>query len=278
MTCLAFAAVLALSAPVQDRKTSLTGEFKRHDAFVSKFVPAKHDVLIYLPPNYGKSQDRYPVLYMGDGQNVFDGMTSYIPNKEWRMDETAEALIQSKLIPPIIIVAISNAGMERADEYLPTRAKFRDQEFGGRADKFIQMITDEIKPMVDKTYRTKPKREDTGIAGSSFGGIMALHAALSRPDVFGKAGVLSPSVWWDDRVMLKRVEALPKKPTVKMWLDMGTEEGGSAVKDTDDLSAALQEKGWVLGRDLAYFVDKGAQHNEGAWAKRGPAMLMFLFR
>lgn len=270
--------MLALSAPVQDRKTSLTGEFKRHDAFVSKFVPAKHDVLIYLPPNYGKSQDRYPVLYMGDGQNVFDGMTSYIPNKEWRMDETAEALIQSKLIPPIIIVAISNAGMERADEYLPTRAKFRDQEFGGRADKFIQMITDEIKPMVDKTYRTKPRRDDTAIAGSSFGGIMALHAALSRPDVFGKAGVLSPSVWWDGRVMIKHVEALPKKPNVKIWLDMGTEEGGSAVKDTDDLSAALQRKGWVLGRDLAYFVDKGAQHNEDAWAKRGPALLMFLFR
>lgn len=275
ISAIAAAVVLSAAPQGQERRTSLTGTIERHPDFVSKILPTKRNILVYLPPGYKESKDRYPVLYMGDGQNVFDGMTSYIPNKEWRMDETAEALIGSKLIAPVIIVAIDNAGIERANEYLPTRAKFQNNEFGGQADSFVKMLTDEIKPMIDKTYRTKPKATDTAIAGSSFGGIMALHAALTRPDVFGKAGVLSPSIWWDGRVMLKRVEALPKKPNVKIWMDIGTVEGR---RDTDDMAAAMRKKGWTLGKDLAYFVDKDAQHNEEAWAHRAPAMLMFFFR
>jgi predicted alpha/beta superfamily hydrolase len=106
---------------------------------------------------------------------------------------------------------------------------------------------------------------------------MALHLALTRPDVFGKAAVVSPSVWWDDRVMLKRIEALKTRPKVKMWVDMGTAEGERGLDDATALSRALQTRGWRLGEDLAYFVHHGAGHNEDAWAQRSPAMLMFLF-
>lgn len=269
--------LLLMGAVPQERKTSLTGDIRRHEAVKSKHLKSPHDVLVYLPPGYGEGKARYPVFYMGDGQNVFDGMTSYIPNKEWRMDESAQAMIEAGLIEPVIIVAISNAGMERANEYLPTKATFRGTEMGGQADLFVKMLVEEIKPMIDGQYRTKVGPSDTAIGGSSFGGIMALHASLSRPDVFGKAAVISPSVWWNDKVMLKRVEELNAKPKLKMWLDIGTDEGEGSLADCTTLNEALIRKGWKTGSDLAYFVDKGAGHNEDAWARRGPMVLQFLF-
>lgn len=269
---------IALSvSPAQERKSSLTGDIRKHEQVKSQHLPTPHDILVYLPPGYKGGTARYPVFYLGDGQNVFDGMTSFIPNKEWRMDESAESLIKAGLIEPVILVAISNGLGERANEYLPTRAKFRDSEMGGQGDAFVKMLTAEIKPFIDKTYRTKTGRTDTAIGGSSLGGIMALHTALSRPDVFGKAAVVSPSVWWDDRLMVKRVDQLRARPKVKIWLDMGTDEGHEAVSDATLLSNALERKGWKLGADLAFYIDHGAQHNEDAWARRGAMMLTFLF-
>lgn len=272
----AIALVVSLAAP-QDRVRSQTGDIRTHLALKSAYLKSPHDVLVYLPPGSEKGSMRYPVFYVGDGQNVFDGMTSYIPNKEWRMDEAAQALIEANLIEPLIIVAVSNAGMERANEYLPTRAKYRDMEFGGQGDLFVKMLAGEIKPLIDRTYRTKKGPTDTAIGGSSFGGIMALHTALSRPDVFGKAAVVSPSLWWDDRSMVKRVDTLKGKLKLRLWLDMGTEEGADAVPDLLSLGETLKGKGWQAGKDMAIFIDKGAQHNEDAWARRAPLMLMFLF-
>jgi predicted alpha/beta superfamily hydrolase len=276
--------VLALAAApapqdAEERRSSLTGDIRHHRDFASSHLGNSRDLIVYLPPEYEReTRRRYPVLYLHDGQNVFDGMTSFLPNLEWRADEAAEGLIRAGLIEPIIIVGIANAGAERANEYLPTRLRLRGgEEVGGRADLYGRMLVEEIKPFIDRTYRTRPDRRNTALGGSSFGGIVTLHLGLTRPDVFGKLAVLSPSVWWDDRLMVRRVRKLARKPDTRIWLDMGTAEGSGAVENSDLLRDALVERGWRSGRDLAYYVDHGAIHQEGAWASRMPAILMYLF-
>ncbi|MCW5943744.1 MAG: alpha/beta hydrolase [Fimbriimonadaceae bacterium] len=264
--------------PQPERKTSITGTVKSIKGFESKVLGNARDVWVYLPPDYDKEPSRrYPVLYMHDGQNVFDGMTSYLPNMEWRADEAAEALIRTKLIEPVIIVGVSNAGMDRANEYLPTKARMGQNEAGGRADLYGKMLTDELMPLIDKTYRTKRGPANTAICGSSFGGIVTLHLGLSRPDAFGKWGVVSPSLWWDERLMIKRVNALSKKPNARVWLDMGTLEGPGAVVQARELRDAMIQKGWVLGKDLVYYEDGFAVHNEGAWAGRMDMILSYFY-
>jgi predicted alpha/beta superfamily hydrolase len=260
------------------RKSSIIGNVKAHPDFESKIMGNKRNIWVYLPPGYDKEpRRRYPVLYMHDGQNVFDGMTSYIPNLEWRADEAAEALIKAKAVEPLIIVAVSNAQMDRANEYLPTRRKWRDTEMGGRADSYGKFLTDELMPFVNKAYRTKTGPMNTGLCGSSFGGVVTLHLGLTRPDAFARLAVVSPSLWWDDKVLIKAVRALPKKLGEKVWVDIGTEEGPDSVANTLELRDAMVTKGWKEGKDLLVYVDGGAAHNEGAWASRFGEILMWLF-
>ncbi len=267
-----------------DRRPSLTGRIEQPFKLESKLLRNERTIFVYLPPQYAlESKRRFPVLYMHDGQNVFDGATSFIPNQEWRADEAAEALINAKLVEPLIIVAIPNAGSERANEYLPTSVKRGQSAMGGKGDMYGRMLTEELKPQIDKLYRTKPGARDTGLAGSSLGGVITFWLGITRPDVFTKLGVFSPSLWWDSELMLKRAQALPGKLPLKIWLDMGTSESGNSKEDPGyadsarRLDAALRTKGWVEGRDLAYYEDGFAAHNENSWARRFPAMLMFLF-
>ncbi len=272
------AIVCAQQSGQTQRVSSLTGNIKKHDFFPSKVLGNKRNLIVYLPPDYDSHKSRrYPVLYMNDGQNVIDGMTSYIPNQEWRADETAQALIEAKLIEPIIIVGIDNAGVDRANEYLPTVGKNSSGQYGGKADLYARFLIEEVKPFIDKTYRTKKDAKNTGLCGSSFGGIVSLHLGLTHPNVFGKLGVVSPSLWWDNEVMTKRIQGLAAKPNLKIWMDIGTKEGPESVRQTEDAVKALETKGFVLGKDLTLFIDKDAEHNEIAWAKRFPSILMFLF-
>ena len=264
----------------QVRVSSLTGDIRKIPHFTSKILGNQRNISVYLPPNYNQDQNqRYPVLYAQDGQNVFDGATSFIPNKEWRLDEAAEALIKTKLIPPIIIVAIDNAGSERADEYLPTRFKLHNspEMIGGRADLYARMLLEELKPTIDKMYRTKPDRDHTGLIGSSLGAIVTLYLGMTHPDSFSKLAVVSPSIWVDDRLMLKKIISLKSKLDLRIWTDIGTLEGTEAVTDAQDFVKALENKGWRLGRDLVFYQDGFAAHNEEAWSRRVPAILTFLF-
>jgi len=271
------ALLLPLMAFGQERKTSLVGTIQKIPDFQSQALGSSRDLMVYLPPTYeAEPNRRFPVLYMHDGQNVFDGMTSYIPNQEWRADETAEMLIRAGLIEPIIIVAIPNAGMERGNEYLPTRAAIGANQVGGKADLYTKMVADEIKPLIDRSYRTKPDAKNTAVCGSSFGGIITLHMGMSRPNVFGKLIAMSPSIWWDNRTMITRA-ATWKSRGQRLWLDTGTLEGEDSVKDTQDFFAALSKAGWKGGRDVACIVESGAKHNEVAWAGRLDAALLFLF-
>lgn len=248
----------------------------------TKLLPGPRTLRVYLPPGYEREpRRRYPVLYLHDGQNVFSGLTSFLPNGEWKADEAAQALIEAGLIEPLLIVAIDNAGARRADEYLPTRATVDGREMGGEADRYGKLLVEEIKPHIDASYRTKRDARNTAVGGSSLGAIISLHLGLTYPRVFGKLALLSPSLWWDSGVMLERVKAATQldKPRPQIWLDTGTEEGGGAetVTAVRTLGKILQGKGWKPGKDLAVYIEGYAIHREDAWARRMPAILLYLF-
>jgi predicted alpha/beta superfamily hydrolase len=261
---------------------TLSGEFRTHAGFRSRYLAGKRDVLVYLPPGYdAKQKERYPVLYLHDGQNLFDGATSFIKGAEWRVDETAQALISSRAIRPLIIVGIYNVGADRIDEYTPS-VDARHKK-GGKAELYGRMIVEELKPFIDSEYRTLRGAKNTGLGGSSLGGLVSLYLALKHPKTFGRVAVVSPAVWWDNLMILRAVGAVKKKPGLRIWLDMGTREGrdkaemDEGTNNARKLRDALVAKGWKENSDLKYFEAEGAEHNERAWAARVEPMLKFLY-
>ncbi len=260
---------------------TLTGDMHAHKSFHSKILDNDRDVLVFLPPGYDATKKkRYPVFYMHDGQNLFDGATSFIPGQDWRVDETAQALIAAGNIEPLIIVGIYNT-KDRINEYTPAAdAKYK---MGGKADLYGRMLVEELKPFIDSHYRTKRDARHTGLGGSSLGGLVSLYLALKYSDVFGRVAVVSPSVWFANKQIVRYVEALPKKSNLRIWIDMGTKEGRNsedaqqAVTDARTMRQTLINKGWKPGQDLNYFEAAGAEHNERAWAARVGLILTFLF-
>src|SRR5438270_7130098 len=158
-------------------------ELRLHRRFRSQFLEPERALIVYVPPEYERNtHQRYPVLYMHDGQNLFDSATAFGGN-EWRLDDTAEELIERGAIEPVIIVGIYNTGEQRIHEYTPTvDAKLG----GGKADLYGKMIVNEVKPFIEKTYRTLPGGENTAMGGSSLGGLVTLHLGIKYPNVFGK--------------------------------------------------------------------------------------------
>jgi predicted alpha/beta superfamily hydrolase len=265
-------ATAAQPAPTSPGHT-LTGDFRLHQNFRSEFLKHRRTIIVYLPPGYDPSAARrYPTLYLHDGQNVFDKATSV--GEEWRVDETAQELIAAGEMEPLIMVGIYNTGAHRIGEYTPTALPGKG---GGLADAYGRMLVEELKPLIDAKYKTLPGAGSTGMAGSSLGGLLTMHLGLRYPTVFSRLAVLSPSVWWDKRVILREVEALPAKLPFRIWLDAGTAEGEEVIRDTRALRDALKAKGWVEGEDLAYQEVEGGQHNEASWAKRAGPFLKFLY-
>lgn len=265
-------AAQAQPAPTSPEHT-LTGEFRLHHNFRSAHLQERRSFIVYLPPGYKpRAARRYPTLYLHDGQNVFDRATSV--GEEWRADETAQALITANEIEPLIMVGIYNTGEHRIAEYTPTAIEGKG---GGGADAYGRMLVQELKPLIDSKYKTLPGAGSTGMAGSSLGGLLTMHLALQYPTVFSRLALLSPSVWWDKRVILRTVDALPSKLPCKIWLDAGTKEGDEVLRDTRALRDALTGKGWVEGEDLAYHEADGGEHNEASWAGRVGPFLKFLY-
>ena len=275
----AFLLCLAARCPADTLPHTLTGDFCLHPRFHSRFLGADRDILVYLPPGYDAgSRRRYPVLYLQDGQNLFDGATSFLPGQEWRVDETAASLIARGVIEPLIIVGVYNAGNDRIEEYTPTRAGAGvARGRGGGAAAYGRMLTEELKPYIDRHYRTRTDAAHTGLGGSSLGGLVSLWLGLQYPRIFGRLACLSTSAWWDDRAIVRQVRALTVRPPGRIWLDIGTAEDADSVAAVRDLRDALIAKGWKPGADLAYIEAPGAQHNEAAWAARVGPMLTFLF-
>jgi predicted alpha/beta superfamily hydrolase len=261
-------------------KHTLTGNIKWHRRFPSKILRNRRDVLVYLPAGYGRfSRKRYPVLYLQDGQNVFDAATSF-SYVEWGVDETAQRLIRQNLLEPMIIVAIANMGDDRVHEYAPTRGLIdssakRKKRSKGLAREYGRFLIEELKPYIDRKYRTKREPEFTGLGGSSLGGLLTLSLGIWFSNVFTRLLVMSPSVWWDNQVIVKMVEELDRKLPLKIWLDSGTAEPG--WENTRKLLDALVEKGWKLFDDLQYHEIEGGDHSEAAWATRVDPALRFLF-
>ncbi len=248
---------------------------QRHEQFHSAFLPDDRDLLVWLPPGYADEPGRrYPVLYMHDGQNLFDPDTAFQPGEHWRVGETAAGLITAGELHPLIIVGIYNAGAGRIHEYTPTK----DARLGGGlAGAYGRLIVEEVKPLIDRTYRTWPGAAQTGLGGSSLGGLVTLHLGFTYPEVFRRLAVLSPSVWWDRRAILKTVRQARPRPALRLWVDMGTAEGRRGLDDARLLKAALVGAGYLEGVDLHYAEFEGGTHSEGAWASRVGPMLTWLF-
>ena len=211
---------------------TLTGNIQRHSGFPSRILGNEREVLVYLPPGYRRTTvQRYPVLYLQDGQNVFDAATAF-GGVEWRVDETAQELIKQRLVEPLIIVAVANAGEDRIHEYAPSKGRIEPdgksrKRSRGLLRKYGRFLVEELKPFIDRTYRTQPEKEATGIGGSSLGGLASLLLGLWYPDTFTRIAALSPSVWWDDCLVYRLVEEMEfMAGRGRLWLDTGTHEEG----------------------------------------------------
>lgn len=255
----------------------------RHENFASAFVPPRH-VDVWLPSLYGRSTHRYPVLYMHDGQNLFDPDESNT-EIDWGVDEAMQTLIAANTVPPTIVVGVW-CTENRWGEYLPQRpfahtphlAAAEKQAGPLQADSYLRFLVTELKPFIDRTYMTQPEREFTTIMGSSMGGLISLYALGEYPDVFQGAGCLS--IHWpavtpvlDDFVNT----ALPAVGQHKLYFDYGT-EGLDALYEPfqQRVDAMLASHGYTQNKDVLTRNFPGATHNEAAWRQRLTIPLRFL--
>jgi predicted alpha/beta superfamily hydrolase len=251
------------------------GRYFRIPDWTSKFLPTPRDLFIYLPKAYLTEPDRaFPLLVLHDGQNLFDGDLSYVKDSTWRVGSTADEEIAAGRVEPLVILGVANAGTQRMAEYTPTADR---RLSGGKGRLYARLLVEELLPLMAASYRILPGPSHTGVAGSSLGGLISLAIGLRYPNVFGRIGVMSPSIWWDDRAILKDVRSLEETLPLRIWLDMGTAEGLRHLRDTDLLAHLLEAKGWRAGQDLLYRVVPEGVHNEAAWAARFGEVLRFLF-
>jgi predicted alpha/beta superfamily hydrolase len=251
-----------------------SGELRKHERFCSRFLRNQRDLIVYTPPSYHDQPGRhFPVLYLHDGQNLFDSATSFIPGQDWHVGQTADQSIQSGAVEPLLIVGIYNT-KARIREYTPTAVP---KLGGGRADRYAKFLIEEVKPFVAREYRTLSGPQHTGMGGSSLGGLVSLYVGLKHPSIFGKIGALSPAAWWNQQFIHRFARSLRVEPRPRIWLDIGTREGPRSVRDVERFADVLLEKGWRLGHDLHYERVEGAEHNEAAWARRVGPFLQFLF-
>ncbi len=221
-------------------------------------------IWIYLPPGYSKSKTRYPVIYMHDGQNVFDEYTA--PFGEWGVDESLDSLISGGK-PACIVVAIENGSMKRMSEYNAYEFTWKTEKdtitFHPRAEEYLEDIIETLKPLIDKKYRTLSSKENTIIAGSSMGGLISYYAAIKYPEVFGKAGIFSPAFWTAAGID-SLTDAESNKLKGKYFFYMGGKEGGTYVEDMK----RIREKAGKNSSALIYSViDPEAEHKEKFWRK-----------
>jgi len=229
---------------------------------------------VYTPPGYAdQTARRFPVLYLQDGQNLFDGATSFIPGQDWHVGRTADAAIDDRAVEPLIIVGIYNT-RARVSEYTPTHVP---KLGGGRADRYAKFLIEEVKPFVEREYRVLPGSLHAGIGGSSLGGLVSLYLGLKHSAIFGKIAALSPSVWWNQLFIHRFVKALRVERRPRIWLDIGTREGARMVEDVERFRDLLLQRGWRLEQGLHYERVEGAEHNEIAWAQRVRPFLEFLY-
>jgi predicted alpha/beta superfamily hydrolase len=246
-------------------KVEIIGKVEYHRDFQSSFLDNKRDIVVWFPHGYDSSRNkdkRYPVLYMHDGQNILDPKTSYA-GKDWRVDETLTRLIKQKRIKEIIVVGIYNSP-DRLDEY----------SWSEKGKSYLKFIIKELKPFIDKNYRTLENKENTVIMGSSMGGLISFYAAWHYPDIFSMAGCMSSSFYYNNDSSVKLVKDYKgTNKKVKFYIDHG-EDG--AIRG-QQMFVELSRKGYLIGKDIDYYYAPGAEHNETEWAARLERPLLFFF-
>ena len=251
-----------------------TGQIERIAPQASAHVLPR-EVQVWLPPGYGSQPaQRYPVLYLHDGQNVFDARGVGV---EWGVDETAQRLVAAGELAPMIIVAVAHSA-ERMDEYTPVRAVLPPDPapIGGGAARYGRYLVEDLKPMIDARYRTRPEAAATAVGGASLGGLVSMWLALHHPETFGAALVVSPTVLWADFAIVADVRSarLPPGATPpRIWLDVGLREMPVMLDGARRLRDAIQARGWPL----VYAEKPGASHDEASWAARVEPMLRYLY-
>ena len=266
------------------------GRFVEIPAVPSRNIAPPH-VVIWLPPGYDTTQNRYPVVYMHDGQNLFFPERSNF-NKVWAADKSALRLIAAGKVAPFIIVGVDQPGKDRYRQYFPQAidgmappairavfAKAADGPFTG--DAYLRFLVDELKPRIDREYRTRPDAAHTAAVGSSMGGLISCYAFIRYPKVFGRAGCVSTH-WlltmptelppdadvlalWDRYI----AENIGKPTGRRLWMDHGTETLDAHYAPWQArIDAAVTRSGWEPGRDFVSREYKDAAHEENAWAAR----------
>jgi predicted alpha/beta superfamily hydrolase len=245
-------------------RDEIIGKIIKHEAFPVKGLPSR-DILVWLPPSYDSAANRkYPVLYMHDGQNVFDPKTSWVTHKDWRLDETCDYLIRNHRMEEVIIVAVYS-NKNRLVELAP----------GKEGTLYKKFFVEDLKPFIDKTYRTQTDPAHTAVMGSSMGGLMAFMLAWEYPDVYGMAGCLSPAFRYLKHDYTKTVAA-DKGPhrNIKIWIDNGTTDLEPVLQPgIDDMMSVLRSQNY----SFEWYLDQGASHTETAWAARAWRPLLYFF-
>jgi predicted alpha/beta superfamily hydrolase len=226
------------------------------------------DVQVYLPPSYESSSREYPVIYMHDGQNLFDPATAFAG--EWQVDDTLDRLGPEGV--EAIVVAVPNMGERRVEEYSPF---FDARQGGGRGDAYLDFLVRTLRPEVDRRFRTRRERSHTGIMGSSMGGLISLYGFFRHADVFGFAGAMSPSLWFAGRAIFDTLAEVPRW-SGKVYLDIGTAEGRPAVRDARQMARQLRRAAVQPRLSVMYVEGRGEGHHESAWASRFERAVRFL--
>jgi enterochelin esterase-like enzyme len=268
-------------APGVIRAQGATGDLRLHE-FRSRTFRNTRFVRVWLPPGYDDPANvghQYPVLYLNDGQNLFEAAIAF-GGVEWQVDETADRLIREGVVAPMIVVGVDNTGKSRIREYMPHRS-LQPMMLRVRGASYPKFLMKEVMPFVAGNYRVASGPENTGLGGSSLGALIALYTAAIRPDVFGRLLLESPSLWASNRQMIRESRNVSRWPQ-RIYLATGTNEAGredknrSMVDDVRELAGIFQRAGLNDSR-LRIVIDEGASHNETAWAKRFPEALSFLF-
>jgi predicted alpha/beta superfamily hydrolase len=263
------------------RAGEAAGDLRLHE-FRSRVFRNTRFLRVWLPAGYDDAENagrHYPVFYLNDGQNLFEAATSFT-GVEWQVDETAERLIGEGAVPPMIIVGIDNAGKDRIREYMPHRS-MNPMMLRVQGRHYPDFLMKEVIPFVERNYRVATGAENTGLGGSSLGGLIALYTVMVRPGVIGRLLVESPSLWASGRQAIRESRAVRIWPE-RIFLGVGTAEAGSAersrtvVDDVRELAAILR-RAVLSEKRLRLMIKDGAGHNEAAWAERFPEALRFLF-
>ena len=257
------------------------GELRFHEHVSRVFGNSRH-LRVWLPPGYSSPENdgrRYPVFYLNDGQNLFQPETSFA-GVDWQVGQTLSRLIREKVIPPMIVVGIDNATVERIREFLPYKSLHPPvpKPLGKRYPEFL---IDEIMPFIARRYRIARGMKNTGLGGSSLGAVISLHTVIAYPGVFGRLLLESPSLFVSNKQLLKESRAARTWPQ-RVFLGVGTRESGHTERDqriVDDVRALAHtfHLAGLREKRLRLVVQEGATHCEAAWAERFPEAAVFLF-